>query len=90
MTPKQIAVELRRIVDDPFPDEQGELELFVMEHVEQICTALEATDEPWNGVGHYPDRTHRLKRGRESHKRMGAGVELTPYALSRIEPVPSD
>jgi hypothetical protein len=45
MTPKQIAVELRRIVDDPFPYEEGELELFVMEHVEQICTALEATDE---------------------------------------------
>ena len=30
---------------DPFPDEEGELELFVMEHAEQICTALEATDE---------------------------------------------
>jgi hypothetical protein len=45
MTPKQIAVELRRIVDNPFPDEEGELVLFVMEHAEQICTALEATDE---------------------------------------------
>jgi hypothetical protein len=45
MTPKQIAVQLRRLVDDPFPDEEGELELFVMENIEQICTALEATDE---------------------------------------------
>jgi hypothetical protein len=45
MTPKQIAVELRRLVDDPFPGEEGELELFVIEHVEQICTALEATDK---------------------------------------------
>ena len=50
MTPKQIAVELRRIVDDPFPDEEGELELFVMEHAEQICTALEATDEAAEGA----------------------------------------
>jgi hypothetical protein len=50
MTRKQIAVQLRRLVDDPFPDEEGELELFVMEHVEQICTALETTDEAAKSV----------------------------------------